>query len=748
MSAEARRILAFVALAAFASHHWFAVLAEFDGWRWALSSAVALAGGIALLLLKGRPRAIRYGGGLAVFIVMLAGGLLAVGIPAERLLPGGWGELQADLVSGLAGVSEIDTPYSGSSLWTRLGIAAAASLALALSMTAAFWPGGSGTIGRATGLGLLVALYATSVTWEAPEGELVRGALLFVAVAAVLWLPRVALPRAVTATAAIVLAVVLALPLASRVDASDPVISYTDWTIFGSEDRLTFNWNHTYGPLDWPQEGTEAFVVTTDRPLYWKTYVLDQFDGRSWTRGAGDFGQFGADYDLSGASTELAAAHPEWVREFDVKLSGLRSRLAVTAGSRVAVQGLELSEVSGDGTTTAERFEIPAGSEYTVQAYVPDPSRRQLRRSDGSFPAGAERYTTLTIPGALSRAEERIGRPAPLRAAVVPLRGERRNQVERLLLAETETIGEIAADTSYGRVLKLSRRLTEGARTQFAAVARIHRYLLSNYDYSQNVDVVQDALPEFLFRDRKGYCQQFSGAMALMLRMSGIPSRVVSGFGPGSAGGEDSYAVRDTDAHSWVEVLFPGIGWVTVDPTPGGAPVRTTIDVPTSATQDDGRGFGLGRAFIERDTPQEGRTERDETASATNDGNGSAVPGLVVLALFGSGAGVAIHRRRRLRSPAGAELQLREIRDALAGIGRAVPAGATLLSVQEALAASAGSDAARYAGALRESRYSRRPRRRPGPAERRAFRWALARSAGPFGWWRALRAVPPGGPRA
>jgi len=74
--------------------------------------------------------------------------------------------------------------------------------------------------------------------------------------------------------------------------------------------------------------------------------------------------------------------------------------------------------------------------------------------------------------------------------------------------------------------------------------------------------------------------------------------------------------------------------------------------------------------------------------------------------------------------------------------------GTTLAAMQARLSATAGPDAARYAGALLESRYGRRPSRRPGPSERRAFRWALARSTGPAGWWRALRAVPPGGPRA
>jgi hypothetical protein len=301
--------------------------------------------------------------------------------------------------------------------------------------------------------------------------------------------------------------------------------------------------------------------------------------------------------------------------------------------------------------------------------------------------------------------------------------------------------------TPYERVLRLSRAITEGARTDFAAVARIQRFLISNYDYDQTVPLSKDPLPAFLFEDRAGYCQQFSGAMALMLRMIGIPARVVSGFAPGVPQAGGSFSVSDTDAHSWVEVLYPGIGWVTVDPTPGQTPAHTNVSVPGTergATALDG---ALGRTFRGDDPGQGLRGARQGSSTATEDG-GSPVPLVGFLVLAGGSAGVIVRRRRRLRSPKGADLQLRELTDALRATGREPSPGATLLTIQDLLRRAAGPEAARYAAALRESRYGRRRRARPGPAERRSFRWALARHSGPFGWWRALRAVPPGGPRA
>ena len=124
----------------------------------------------------------------------------------------------------------------------------------------------------------------------------------------------------------------------------------------------------------------------------------------------------------------------------------------------------------------------------------------------------------------------------------------------------------------------------------YDAAQRIELYLRSNYEYKQDVPNRTYPLPAFIFEDRAGYCQQFSGAMALMLRMLGIPSRVAAGFAPGGRDPDRSnYLVDDTDAHNWVEVFFPGIGWVTFDPTrprrpppsPTTSPARRTRCRPT-----------------------------------------------------------------------------------------------------------------------------------------------------------------------
>src|SRR5207247_6617599 len=79
----------------------------------------------------------------------------------------------------------------------------------------------------------------------------------------------------------------------------------------------------------------------------------------------------------------------------------------------------------------------------------------------------------------------------------------------------------------------------------------------------------QDPLAHFLFETRAGHCEYFASAMAIMARTLGIPSREVNGFLPGEYNDlAGDYIVRASDAHSWVEVYFPGNGWQVFDPTP------------------------------------------------------------------------------------------------------------------------------------------------------------------------------------
>jgi transglutaminase-like putative cysteine protease len=125
------------------------------------------------------------------------------------------------------------------------------------------------------------------------------------------------------------------------------------------------------------------------------------------------------------------------------------------------------------------------------------------------------------------------------------------------------------------RIPALAAKITAGARTPYDKAAAIENYLHAHYGYTLNLrgNPGADPLAYFLFQRRAGHCEYFATAMAVLLRVSGVPSRYVTGFLPGEyndVGGD--YIVRASDAHSWVEVYFPSYGWIPFDPTPPGEP--------------------------------------------------------------------------------------------------------------------------------------------------------------------------------
>ena len=122
------------------------------------------------------------------------------------------------------------------------------------------------------------------------------------------------------------------------------------------------------------------------------------------------------------------------------------------------------------------------------------------------------------------------------------------------------------------RVAALAAQVTAGAPTGFDRAVALTDWFTGprsefRYDLSTGPGNGDDAMVEFLTGSRRGYCEQYASAMAVMLRTLGVPARVAVGFTGGrDAGGTRS--VSNTDAHAWVEAWFPGVGWTTFDPTP------------------------------------------------------------------------------------------------------------------------------------------------------------------------------------
>src|SRR5262249_34194485 len=120
-------------------------------------------------------------------------------------------------------------------------------------------------------------------------------------------------------------------------------------------------------------------------------------------------------------------------------------------------------------------------------------------------------------------------------------------------------------------VASLAKQIVGDAQAPAEKAERVARYLRANFRYTLDLsrDESRAPLEDFLFVERQGHCEYFAPAMAILLRTQGVPTRVVNGF----LGGEWNefggyYAIRQGDAHSWVEVYLPGVGFTPFDPTP------------------------------------------------------------------------------------------------------------------------------------------------------------------------------------
>jgi transglutaminase-like putative cysteine protease len=124
------------------------------------------------------------------------------------------------------------------------------------------------------------------------------------------------------------------------------------------------------------------------------------------------------------------------------------------------------------------------------------------------------------------------------------------------------------------RTRALADSFRNAATTRYDHVVAIERWLRTEFTYTLELPATRRAatLDHFLFERRAGHCEYFSTALAVLLRAGGVPARNVNGFLGGTWNGFGGFlTVTQNQAHSWAEVFFPGIGWVTFDPTPGAA---------------------------------------------------------------------------------------------------------------------------------------------------------------------------------
>lgn len=231
-----------------------------------------------------------------------------------------------------------------------------------------------------------------------------------------------------------------------------------------------------------------------------------------------------------------------------------------------------------------------------------------------------------------------------------------------------------AAQGVSTRVQQLAADVTRGANTRFDRALAINNYLTDRangfrYDLQTRSGSTGNALDDFLLVGKVGYCEQYASSMAVLLRVIGIPSRVVIGYTAGYESG-DSRIITTDDAHAWVEVFFPGIGWVTFDPTPlpdarGVVPPHVESELnqgsaPGQSLDPDAASSAAAAPTTSRPAPTGTEPGADTVAASGGGGGGWAKPlavtVLVLLLLAALVSGPATirdwQRRSRLRAVA------------------------------------------------------------------------------------------------
>jgi protein-glutamine gamma-glutamyltransferase len=571
-----------------------------------------------------------------------------------------------------------------------------------------------------------------------PRNELQWGAAMLAVTLLLLAAAGARPPRSVrpAAIAAAVLVVASLAAAAQPAVAKGEFLNWKRWDPYDKPDDpvgVRYVWDANYDGLEFPEKKTHVLTVEgPERSLYWRATTLDDFEDDRWVENLPVVGSDVGPAELFGDPLlpERAYRRGDWVRA-KVTAHALEDAHLIGASTpmRWDATGLGVVQYHPGNVATLQQ-PLRRGQSWTVQSYAPRPTPKQLARArlprelpNSSLGRYIEVGSTLDLPT--------FGSPG--RAA----------EVEELFASER--FGPFYAD--YRPLYQAARRVAGGVQSPYAAVIALETWFRSSgeFAYDEQPPAIRPgrpALVEFVQRTRRGYCQHYAGAMALMLRYLGIPARVAVGFTSGTYNDEKRrWTVTDHNAHAWVEVWFEGWGWLPFDPTPARGQLSGPYSYasPDLRTQEALDALEGGATAGEAGPSPSILRERLESAS----GRGSGLPGLggidlaaergasllrllavVVLALAALIvlAKLALRRSRYLthdpRRLAGACRS--DLADFLRDQGLVVGRSATLAELGETLRRSFHIDAGRFVAAAGEARYG--PPGRAELAARRARR--------------------------
>ena len=760
----AARLLGFVALGSLGALEWQRLVEGLSSGRALAWVMVATAAGALVIACDRLPDRLRTPGLVVAALVGVFAAVAVSGIALELLRPRNWDTLVEGVVGGAQSLGTVRLPYEGSDPWPRAALELGGSLLLCTAALLACWPRSAARGYPFLSLIALLVLVVSPVVSLGGTRPLLLGAAIAALTVCFLWLERLPLRPGIGVAALLGVALAGALPLAAVADRGEPWFDYKSFAEgLGPDDPVRFSWKQEYGPIDWPRDGNEVMRVKSEEPHYWKAVNLARFDGTGFTAAAPDGGE------IEDELREDWRNQPGWLDRIEVSVRRMRMRDIPAPGTIMKVEDATRPvEPSGVPGRWAASSELRRGDSYSAEVYDPMPSAGEVRQAaiTGRRVARGEELTMTVefLPGQRPtvRSVGGAGR-GRLDSAVVHFRpfgadADAYVTYPRARRTRYDAVDDTFARSHYARTWELAKELRATAETPFEYILAVNGYLQDGFGYSERPQAPaagRAPLDAFLIDTKEGYCQHFSGAMALLLRMGGVPARVATGF---SAGGfskrRDAWIVRDTDAHAWVEAWFDEFGWVTYDPTPDATPARSQIaalepappPIPAAPSDASGAvaegGAALRPGGVRPDLLFD--TQRYSPAvPASSEGDGVEwwwllAAACVVLLAFGLLRRLRARRRRGELSPL--DRAVAELEAALRRAGRPLPTGTTLRQLEHLLGAP--EEATAYLRALSASRYGPAPTP-PTSAQRRALRRALAQGLGPAGRLRALWALPP-----
>jgi transglutaminase-like putative cysteine protease len=273
--------------------------------------------------------------------------------------------------------------------------------------------------------------------------------------------------------------------------------------------------------------------------LYWRGPVLGAYDGRTWTR------VIPRHYPGRRAPQPLSISVRGQAQHYQVTMEPSNTRWLFALEMPQA-----LPQLPGGAASVSSEFEIQASSavnqrvRYDLASYV-DFSLQASETLDNA-------YQWLLLP---------YGRNPKALAAGQRLRRDYANPAQRVQ-------------------------------------AVLNQFSKGGYSYTLEPPLLgSDAVDEFLYATRAGFCEHYAGAFVFLMRAAGVPARVVTGYQGGELNPIDGYlTVRQSDAHAWSEVWLPKLGWVRIDPTAAVSPERVRRSLARALPAPAPFGFeGLGR---------------------------------------------------------------------------------------------------------------------------------------------------------